>query len=426
MLQSHIFRQKLLHKYTVDDGFVWSWRFNRGPLTEILNFHWLSYVVSLSVGVRNCVATVSHTIHFFTQNFLRFLSSMVPNTTMMTYNDGSVGTAVQVTGVQSSLRSSRDKGHDETDASFDHGDDDHHPEEEDAALEIAEEKLMDGDEEIESCDENGKPVVDTEKLERRMMTVALMKSVVETSSAKVPTDFSSEAGEDEKDDSGVAGEHANHSYGLRKKRSRHSSGRHNLDDEPGPRRTGAPTRAHTDAVPIPASSCFASTIPLPAPPTLPGRIVPKIVQVMEGNSRQSGTVNQANAPISDGLHSSPVPNPLMHATPPAGNTDVNCLQSLAPAIPSNTMSASLPPVPCPLPTSTTNNEQRPDFAPSASLTAAGKTSECATTVSKRGRIFSIDIDREYRGIACLLLSKISNFVDSTLCSGGIGISRHEH
>jgi hypothetical protein len=349
---------------------------------------------------------------------------MVPNTTMMTYNDGSVGTAVQVTEVQRSLRSSREKSHDETDASFEHGDPEHHPEDEDAAMEIAEEKLMDGDEEIESCDEDGKPVVDTEKLERRMMTVALMKSVVETSSAQVPTDHGSAANENEKDDAGGAGEHANHSYGLRKKRSRHTSGRDSPDEEPSPRRAGAPTRANADALPIPASSSFSSTIPLPALPTLPNRTIPKLVQVMEGNSRQSSTVNRASGPISDGLHSSQVPNPLMHATPPAGNPDVSCLQSLSLDIPNATISVPLPPVPCPLPASMTNDEDRPDFAPSTSIPVDGRTSECVT-VSKRGRIFSIDIDREYRAMVYPFLSKISNFVDSTFRSGGIGISRHD-
>lgn len=317
----------------------------------------------------------------------------------MTYNDGSGGTAtvsqVQVTGVQRTLRSSTNKGHDENDASFEH-DNEQHPEE-DAALVIAEENMMDGDEEIESCDESGKPVVDTEKIERRMMTVALMNSVVETSGKAATLGDSSQAGENEEgnDNSGGADDCPNHSYDLRR-RSRHASGRDSPDNHscPSPSRARATVAKAKAVVPAP-SSCLAPTVHLRAPPTLSNRPMPEpsLARVIEGNSSQSNTatVNHGSGPISDGLHSSQVPNPLMHATSPLGNPDVNRLQPLSPVTRDATSSVSLPPVPCPLPASVTKDEHRPDFAPSASV--AGNASEY-TTVMKRGRIFSIDIDRE--------------------------------
>lgn len=301
---------------------------------------------------------------------------------------------IQVTEVQRTLRSSRNnKGHDEHDASFEH-DDEHHPEEE-AALVMAEENMMDEDEEIVSYDESGKPVVDAEKLERRMMTVALMKSVVETSGkAATLGDSSSQSGENgkgnENNNSVGADDHPNHSYGLRR-RSKHASGRDSpVDNHSSPRQRARATSAKAKAA-VPA--CSAPKIPLPSPPVLFNQPIPKpsVVRVTEDDSSQSNTatVNHGSCPISDGQHSSQVPNPLIHATPPLGNPDVSRLQPLSPVTTNATLSTSLPSVPCPLPADMTKDEPQPDVAPST-----GNASEC-TTVMKRGRIFSIDIDREY-------------------------------
>lgn len=55
----------------------------------------------------------------------------------------------------------------------------------DQVLQQEEQQEMD-DEEIESYDEDGQPIVDLAQLERRNLTVALVKSVVDTSGAKPP------------------------------------------------------------------------------------------------------------------------------------------------------------------------------------------------------------------------------------------------
>ena len=253
---------------------------------------------------------------------------------------------------------------------------------EDVALEAAEEKMMEDDEEIESCDESGKPVVDTEKLERRMMTVALVKSVVETS------------GKDSDGDKKQP-----HSYSLRKRNSRH--GRDSPDEEPSRGRTRSKPAKKTNPVkkrPVPAA--------LAAPPVLPKRTA-------SGNS--SSTVKEENGPISEAIQSTAqVPNPLLQV--------VNSQQAYP--------TAPLPPIPCPFPESESKEECRPDAAASAP-SAIGKGNEFgAPLAAKRGRIFSIDIDR--KGIILdyflLFCRRITHKKPrSTLYhSRRVGISRHEH
>lgn len=59
---------------------------------------------------------------------------------------------------------------------------------EEAVLHAAEEKLLaDEDEEISSYDEGGQPIVDTAKLENRMMTVAITRSVVDSTNYELRT-----------------------------------------------------------------------------------------------------------------------------------------------------------------------------------------------------------------------------------------------
>jgi len=247
-------------------------------------------------------------------------------------------TAVRVnTGIQRTLRSSpREQQELEQD--------------EEVALEKAEEKLMgEEDEEIESCDEEGKPVVDTEKLERRMMTVALVKSVVETTG---------NASDDKPAEEGDADADKKHTYGLRKRNSK--SNRDSSDDEEQPQ----PRRRKTQ--PLKKRSVATA---LPAPPALAKR--PKKV----GNS--SSAAKAENGPMRI-QSTQQVPNPLLqqvNSSPPA--------QARAAA-------ASLHPVPCPLPESESIEDCRPDAAHSAPMTMKAND----TGAGRRGRIFSIDIDRK--------------------------------
>jgi len=82
--------------------------------------------------------------------------------------------------------------------------------EEDAALARAENEIsLSHDEEINSLDSNGNPIVDTEKVENRMLTVALVNSVVESSASVATKGGATEAKED--------GEPENQRYSLRKR-----------------------------------------------------------------------------------------------------------------------------------------------------------------------------------------------------------------
>ena len=223
---------------------------------------------------------------------------------MMTCSDNGGTTTVSQVRVSSSggmqqrtLRSATSKSNDD-ETSFDM---------EEAALVQAEEKMIE-DEEIESCDESGKPVVDTETIDRRNLTVALVNSVVETSNRGLE-----ESGETASEE---ADKNPQHSYGLRR-RSR---------DSPSPPTGGRPTRA-PDARASVSSSAVARA--LPAPPVLPKRTVSRS-RVPEGNSSQSAA-NAKQGPISDGLQQkSQVPNPLMHSKviPPPARAGVK--QILAP------------------------------------------------------------------------------------------------
>lgn len=230
--------------------------------------------------------------------------------------------------------------------------------EEEVALEKAEEKLMqhgddddDDDEEIHSCDESGKPVVDAEKLERRMMTVALVKSVVETSgNAQNANDGD---GDDKK-----------HSYGLRK-RNLKSSGSDDEDEEPPRQRVRKTQQQPLKKRSVHGSSASAVTMP-----------------------KQKTTVG----PMSQGVQSTQqVPNPLL-------SSNVNPPQLPHPGAQANVSAAG--PVPCPLPASAAK-EGRPDAAPSAPVTMKATDTDAAGA-ARRGRIFSIDIDR--KSFACGWLS----------------------
>lgn len=247
-------------------------------------------------------------------------------------------TAVRVSSeMQRTLRSSpRNKQNDEL--------------EEEVALEKAEEKLMqeDEDEEIESCDESGKPVVDTEKLERRMMTVALVNSVVEHQ----PSSGNSTKESQDTD--------KKHTYGLRKRSSKTS--RDSSDDEERPQTRRRRTQ------PLKKRSVASA---LSAPPVLPKESV-------VGNS--SGTAATAGP---QGMQSTQqVPNPLLQQV-----HETSQLSAQARA------ASTLHPVPCPLPAGGESSREAsiPDAASSAQVVM--KANETGAT--RRGRIFSIDIDREF-------------------------------
>lgn len=299
----------------------------------------------------------------------------------MTCSDETGGTATVCAPVleQRTLRSARNnnKEHDENsdDAKTD----------EDIALEREEEKLManDEDEEIESCDESGRPIVDTDKLERRMMTVALVKSVVETSGTTVSTGGAAipETDEAKQEDviNGGTDDNPQHSYGLRK-RSRYSSERHSPGDRSGqePSRTratrnpGKSDTKGTKSVPAPA---HVPTIPLPVPQQLPTEHA--LSKPGEGNSSVV-QVEQERRPAGDGLGSSQVPNPLIFSTPLSGKPVLTGIP------PPNSGNATLiDPVPCTLPASAIKDGPQ-----------GGRVCE-SVPAATRGRVFSIDIDRAY-------------------------------
>jgi hypothetical protein len=249
--------------------------------------------------------------------------------------------------------------------------------EEERALELAEEKmLLDGDEEIESIDEHGNPVVDTEQVDRRNLTVALMNSVVETSSsvrpkgkdaaalrARVDKAAKEKAAQQQKAahqkasqqktaglkaaaEASTQAEAEPHSYGLRKRKMRKDSDSDDSD----------------------------------SPPTSPRS--PR----MRRNRRSSGSSSSSRARQTRRDKEENVPNPLLQAAADqaitlgasSGSQGVTTGDSGR----NRALSISLLNVPCPGTAAAPQAEAR--SAPAAE----------ASGVTRRGRIFSIDIDRK--------------------------------
>lgn len=250
------------------------------------------------------------------------------------------------------------------------------------ALICAEEKLME-DEEIDSVDEFGNPVADTEKIEDRMMTVALARSVIETSGGALPGDTG---------DTGAQGQHR---YGLRTRRSASSRVASLTPEQPPSTRKQPPpvvsvSRAkplRTHAVPMVktatsnpllASPPPLSVVPLVKPSSLTGPHLapPRIAQ-------------RGSATLRTPIHTSHgVPNPLANfASPsmqqPAPGTS-SSLSRHQPAISGShptTVPCPLSAVACPLPATAPSAEMLPEAA--------------TELIPRRGRIFSIDIDRKF-------------------------------
>jgi len=85
--------------------------------------------------------------------------------------------------------------------------------EEDAALVNAENEIhLSHDEEIDSLDSNGNPIVDTEKVENRMLTVALVNSVVQSSASTSSSDLNKNGGGEEAEEDSQCNR-----YSLRKR-----------------------------------------------------------------------------------------------------------------------------------------------------------------------------------------------------------------
>lgn len=125
----------------------------------------------------------------------------------------------------------------------------------DQALQEEEEEEID-DEEIESYDEDGQPIVDLAQLERRNLTVALVKSVVDTSGAKPPL----------------------RNYGLR--RRRRDQPESDNDDNPVLLHPGtAPAMAATPTLPPPAPILLRKPPPLTVPNPLLNNISPRQLPV---------------------------------------------------------------------------------------------------------------------------------------------------
>ena len=202
--------------------------------------------------------------------------------------------------------------------------------------------MMADDEEIHSYDEDGHPIVDFAQLERRNLTVALVKSVVDTGGTKPPTVPR---------------------YGLRRRRQSESpekieritQDQSSISTTTIETPTIVPKTATTTFI-TPTTITKTTGIRIPPPAPRPGLPIPSNPPPL---LKSSTTLSQ---PMSGG-----VPNPLLQfpstvLDSTACPTTLSCTPAIivAPAI-----------VPCPLPTCIKQELGIP-----------------------RGRIFSIDIDRK--------------------------------
>lgn len=227
---------------------------------------------------------------------------------------------------------------------------------------VAQEKFMAGeDEEIDSFDGNGNPIADTKKIENRMMTVALARSVVEATAVggRAPT--------------AKRGRKAGSKNKSRKRGTSDGSGSSTKD-------SSEKALSQTEAKPIPPPP---TALVMPSP--LPALSVPS-----------SGS-------------STGVPNPLANvSTPLKPNTSNVPL----PTPSKSTKSLGSTAVPCPLPKAQISHPYEKVLiettapAPAPAPVVAAPSADLPV---RRGRIFSMDIDRKcfYFTLSFSLIPKIS-------------------
>jgi hypothetical protein len=274
----------------------------------------------------------------------------------------------------------------------------------DAALISAEEKMLE-DEEISSIDGFGNPVADTVKIENRNLTVAFARSVVETS-GNIGDD-----GEPLDDDSG-----GQCRYGLRTTQKSDSATRDELgtgDDsassiidekhvagatsqlvklEPGGS-APLPTLAPQPVASPPPLKAVPLVKPTPLPPRPPRLPAPALAKPLRA------------APIQTSSHG--VPNPLANLATPI-KEEPRVSRSAATVAPKAGVRAYQSSVPCPLPAvfsplpaPAAPKQRKIQPAPPLVRAVSIPVATAVATVSmdliptRRGRIFSMDIDGEY-------------------------------
>ena len=252
---------------------------------------------------------------------------------------------------------------------------------EEVALMNAEEKMM--DEEITSVEDN-----QDESMERTMMTVALVKSVVET---KYRGDGGDKAGGSERkscDNDAKKGSR----YGLRKRRRPSGQDLERLEHFQSTSDGGL---ARTSPREPPVKNCSSGSAPPPGQG--PVRSAPSQSVTTKREAKPRSLVKQRVVPLPNPLGRlqapSSVPNPLsvvvMHPGDPALRQ--------APAKNSSTGLSSS--VPCPLPSST--QEKKPAAVPGNTEAVSGSADKRKVTINEsassdvRVRGFSIDMDCEY-------------------------------
>lgn len=259
--------------------------------------------------------------------------------------------------------------------------------EKDRALEIAEEKmLLEEDEEIASYDESGNPVADTAKVERRNLTVALVNSVVETSGSN-------------------GDETPQHSYGLRRRKRAGSHSSHSPISPRSPRtRKTKPTEKAAqelkDKVEDPGEGgdqgeATAAVQPKPVqakPQPAPMQPQPTLAPISAVVEEKKVQTAKTPAPVGQSSAQVPalVPNPLLNGlTTPNVQGEASLKQEgpVESGSRNRALSVSFLSVPCPISaTSTSKTEQKEDSGNSVAV------ENTTWTTSRRGRIFSIDID----------------------------------
>jgi len=247
---------------------------------------------------------------------------------------------------------------------------------EEAAFIKEEEKMMAEDEEVTSEEE------DHETVERTMLTVALVKSVV---------DRHKSSGDDTHDTGGKDDEDTKQRYGLRKRRRPAGEDLKRLEHFQSTKEGGLARQKHEQPK---AAQHPSAAAPMPLPPQLkrdPASSHP-------GAPSLSSSREPPQVPISN---ASSVPNPLSSKAvqPPS-----ILLPSSASKVSKPDLSASFPStVPCPLPAATF--EGKPESTASLEEPVEKRRVTINETANNRMRGFSIDMDCKCIIVHCAILGQ---------------------
>lgn len=238
---------------------------------------------------------------------------------------------------------------------------------------VAQKKFMAGeDEEISSFDSNGNPIVDTEKIENRMMTVALARSVVEATTG--------------------GGNGRNAKRNRRKSPTKNKIRKRGVSDSSGSSTADAPVRplSQTSAKPIPPPPTE-----LVKPSPLPNLSVPSSSALSGGSSKASTQHG--------------VPNPLASVgTPLKGPLKGNTSNIPLPTLAKSNAALGGTSVPCPLPTVQINHAYEQIAKTDTTTVAPLANAPSSELPVRRGRIFSMDIDPAGLDFPDMSVDTISN------------------